>query len=177
MGGIVIIELEESLGIEAFQLHQRLIEVGAAAAGLSRHGLVPHLRHCGDIVIMLTQEIVQPIALIAVPLVREGQVMTLAEDADALAEHLAGIRLGSLPLGRLFPDSLSAAARQMEACIVCLRVLMSTMLREAHILEGVSHLVSHRMAYRFACRWSQPQGADLIVVAATIAHPVGGVVQ
>ena len=54
---------------------------------------------------------------------------------------------------------------------------MLAVLRETHILERMSHLVGYGMAHRLTGRRPQPKGTDLEVVAAAIAHPVGGMVQ
>ena len=93
------------------------------------------------------------------PFVRESQVMTLTEDADALAEHLAGIRLSSLPLGRLLPDALTVAASQVEARVHRRRFAVAGGLCEAHVVEGVADFVRHRVADGFTRGGVDPQGA------------------
>ena len=116
--GIVVVELEQSIGIQILQFHQCLIEVCTGTLLLSRHGLVPHLCHYRQVIIVLAEIIVEPIALVAVPFMAERIVMGIAEHADALVEHQFGIRLGSLPLGGLLPDGLAVAALQVETRVV-----------------------------------------------------------
>ena len=177
VGGVVVVETEKPIGIESLQRHQRLVEVGSVTAALACHGLVPHLSYSGDVVVVFVDEVMEPVTLIAVPLMRESIVVRLAEHRDTLVVHQVGVRLGSLPLGRLFPDSLAVAASQVEARVVGRGVLVTAMLGIAHIVERVTHLVRHRMTHRLAGGRAEPQGADLKVIAAAIAHPVGGVVH
>ena len=117
-GGIVVIETEEIGSRQFLELHQRLVEVGGIALALAGHGLVPHLCNGGDVIVVLVDEIVEPVALVTVPLMRERVVVGLTEHADALVEHLLRVRLVGLPLCRLLPDGLPVAALQVEPRVV-----------------------------------------------------------
>ena len=178
-GGVVVIETEEPRGVEFLQLHQRLVEVGGVALALARHGLPPHLGHRGNVVVILAQIVVQPVRLVAVPLVTVSVVMALAEHADALVEHQLRVRLVGLPLCRLLPDGLAVAALQVEAGVDGRRrvVVVARGVGVAHIVERMPHLMGHRVADGLAGRRTEPEGAHLVVVAAAVAHPVRRVVQ
>ena len=121
----------------------------------------------------------EPVALVAVPLMRIGIVVGVAEDGIALRVHQLRVRLVGLPLGGLLPDGLTVAHGQMEAGADGRRrdVVVARRIGIAHIVERMAHLVCHGVAYGLAGRRAEPQGTDLEVVAAAIAHPFGGVVQ
>ena len=171
---VVVIEPEEALGIQSLERHECLVEVLGA-----RHGLPPHLAHGLDVAVMLAQEIEEPIRLVAVPLMREGHVVGIAEHIDTLREHLFGKRLVGLPLRRLFPDGLSIAHSQMEPRADGRRrgMFIARSVSIAHVVEGVPHLMGHGVPHRLAGRRSEPQRRHLEIVATAIAHPVGGVVE
>ena len=172
-----MVEAEQADGIQPLEFHQGLVEVGGSPLSLSRHRLVPHLGHRGQVVVVLAEVVVEPVTLVAVPLMAEGVVVGVAEHADALVVHQFGVRLGCLPLGGLLPDGLAVAALQVEAGIVGLRVAVIAVLGVAHIVERVAHLVGDGMADGLAGRGAEPEGTDLEVVAAAVAHPLSGMVQ
>ena len=51
------------------------------------------------------------------------------------------------------------------------------MLGVAHVVERMPHLVGHGMADWLTGTGAKPEGANLVIVAATVAHPVLGVVE
>ena len=64
------------------------MNAGRMTLGLPRHGGVPHLCHGGDVVVMLGEVVEEPIRLITVPFMREGIVVTMAEDGNIRAVTL-----------------------------------------------------------------------------------------
>ena len=117
MHGIVVVAFKELFCRQSLQSHICHTEVTRQAVGLSRHRLIPYLPHHSHIFIVVAEVVVEPIGLVAHPFVRESIVGTVTEQRIALAEHFRRIGIGSLPLSRLLPYTLSVAAAQMEACI------------------------------------------------------------
>ena len=111
------------------------------------------------------------------PFVCEGIIVGIAEDADALVEHLIGIGLVSLPLGSLLPCDASVTHSTMEARLHRAVSTMVGCLGVAHVVERVPYLMRHAVTNRLAGGRIEPESADLIVVATAIAGPGRSVVH
>ena len=171
--GVVEIHLVEFIGTQMLQVHQRLVEIGSLLA----HLVLPHLRYDGEVVVILGKIVEEPVALVAVPLVGEGIVVGVAEEADALVVHQFREGDETLPLGTLFPDARTLSDRVVEAHVYIGDASRLRCIGIAHVLEGVTHLVSYGMSHRLAGVRTEPEGWNGEVVSGSVAYPVGGMVQ
>ena len=172
MTGVIEILAEEFLNVDAVKVHICLIEIHGC-----RLGVVPHVSYTLYIIVFLADIIQEPIALIAVPLMREGIVVTLVENEDTLVVHQFGESLHGLPLSRLLPCDATLAYGAVESGFHHAVGTVVGCLGIAHIVERVSHLVSHSLTYRPTGVRTEPQGRHHIVVATAIASPLRSVVH
>ena len=108
---------------------------------------------------------------------REGIVVTLVENEDTLVVHQLGECLHGLPLSRLLPCDATFTNRTMESSLNRIVGSVVGSLRITHIMERVSHLVSHCLTYRPTGVGTKPQCRHHIVVATAIASPLRSVVH
>ena len=172
--GKVEVQVIELFYAQSLAVHQHLVEV--LDGGFVRF---PHIRNHLHVAVVLHEIGEERICLIAMPFMREGIVVAVLENVarSAHGEVFVRERLKSLPVGGRFPDGSSHSHGTVETRVAVADCSLTAVLRIAHIMEGVSHLMCHRTAHRLACSRIEPKGRHLEVVATSIASPLFGMVE